>query len=754
MLVLRLVIVATIVSGVAADWLTSFKHRLTSISDAHNALFHDRLLGQLRSARASASPSPSSPAPTPSTVTSLHLHILDTTLSNATSPYADNSTTSFVLYTSDALPTNPAPPSACADSLTAAIQCNSTVPLMRYAAIASCCLLLTRPRAYELQCLYDASDAQYCGPVVNGYNATGGLLSLPSSELCTFCTLETLNITDLLSEAVQQCGSAYDSYNVTVAPSEVVSAAPTATFGVTGPPPMSATCAYTGQNVTISTNTTCAALGTQYQVSTNDIRSSNPGLVDSTCAITAPATLCIPPACNLYTVQTNDTCDSVAAASGSLTGTNVTTVQLISINPELGTYCQSISALVGDTICLSPNGGWPAVGVTTTALPSPTPTAVAPVPMPTGPGSTPNCGRWYLTKEGKLMSFSAIIIANGITLADFLTINPEINADCTNLWLAYYYCVAPYPPLASSTAPPIPTGNFSNGGMNHDPLPTANYTPIWYTMTLDPVGVAVPTNVANGTRTLECGYYYDVQSNDTLDSISSEVGLNVSVLETWNPQLANAAPIANTSICVVFPTGNYTLYNATRPSNADPKSTPDCAEWYTVVAGDGCASIEAEFGLTSDQFLELNPGAGADCTTLQLGVSYCVLSIYLPSSTTTGPPSNLAAGSFTNCTSYATVVSGDTCSTLEVAANISFTDLLRWNPELDTACETIELNAAYCVGGGGLMFHEPHKIRSTDQTSQVTPVPSSTLSLPATTVVSLRRTKGSLRLSCRTSTPG
>ena len=79
--------------------------------------------------------------------------------------------------------------------------------------------------------------------------------------------------------------------------------------------------------------------------------------------------------------------------------------------------------------------------------------------------------------------------------------------------------------------------------------------------------------------------------------------------------------------------GNYTLYNATRPSNADPQSTPDCAHWYTVVAGDGCASIESEFGLTSSQFLQMNPGVGSDCTTLQIGVRYdlswnarCILS--------------------------------------------------------------------------------------------------------------------------------
>ena len=45
-------------------------------------------------------------------------------------------------------------------------------------------------------------------------------------------------------------------------------------------------------------------------------------------------------------------------------------------------------------------------------------------------------------------------------------------------------------------------------------------------------------------------------------------------------------------------------------------------------------------------------------------------------------PSNIAPGSFTNCTSYQTVESGDTCSSLETANSISFSDLLRWNPEV------------------------------------------------------------------------
>ncbi|TFY61264.1 hypothetical protein EVJ58_g4618 [Rhodofomes roseus] len=92
---------------------------------------------------------------------------------------------------------------------------------------------------------------------------------------------------------------------------------------------------------------------------------------------------------------------------------------------------------------------------------------------------------------------------------------------------------------------------------------------------------------------------------------------------------------------------------------------------------------------------------------------------YQRSALSSGPPSNLAAGSFSNCTSYATVETGDTCSTLEAAADISFSDLLRWNPELDTACTILELGAAYCVGGGGDACPQLYTVVSGDYCSKI-----------------------------------
>jgi hypothetical protein len=200
---------------------------------------------------------------------------------------------------------------------------------------------------------------------------------------------------------------------------------------------LSAQCQALGKNISVTSNTTCSALAAQYKISPYDIRSNNPAIVDATCNITAPITLCIPPACTLYTVKTNDTCDSLSAQSKSITGTHLSTIQLVSINPELGVYCQAINSLVGSQICLSPNGGWPNVGVTITAMPTGSPTAVAPIPVSTGPGSTSACGRWYLTQLGD--TCNAVILSQAITLNDFLMINPEINSNCTNLWYVYHF---------------------------------------------------------------------------------------------------------------------------------------------------------------------------------------------------------------------------------------------------------------------------------------------------------------------------
>jgi hypothetical protein len=154
------------------------------------------------------------------------------------------------------------------------------------------------------------------------------------------------------------------------------------------------------------------------------VLTSNPSLAD--CDIPANSILCLPQACTTYTIATNDTCDSVAALAGSSAGTTVTTTQIQSFNPDLGTYCQLMPLRVGKQICLSPNGGFPKVGATKGAQPSATPTALAPAPTPTVSGSTSACGRWYQVQSGDICQ--TVALSNSVALTDFLTLNPGEHA--------------------------------------------------------------------------------------------------------------------------------------------------------------------------------------------------------------------------------------------------------------------------------------------------------------------------------------
>jgi len=105
-----------------ADGFSDFHRKLKGQENAHNDVFHASLLKQLADSRSNTT--------TPNdTLTSSNLS-LDREVSNSFVTFATNASDSLQIYTSDSLPTNPAPSSVCAAALTATIPCNSTVPLM------------------------------------------------------------------------------------------------------------------------------------------------------------------------------------------------------------------------------------------------------------------------------------------------------------------------------------------------------------------------------------------------------------------------------------------------------------------------------------------------------------------------------------------------------------------------------------------------------------------------------------------------
>jgi hypothetical protein len=85
--------------------------------------------------------------------------------------------------------------------------------------------------------------------------------------------------------------------------------------------------------------------------------------------------------------------------------------------------------------------------------------------------------------------------------------------------------------------------------------------------------------------------------------------------------------------------------NSTTPSPSGPPSNvasgtiiAGCTQYYTVVSGDSCFTVETQFSLTFAQFVAMNPEIDSQCTNLDLGEAYCVAS---SNSTSTGSSSNV-----------------------------------------------------------------------------------------------------------------
>ncbi|KAF7288355.1 hypothetical protein HMN09_01398200 [Mycena chlorophos] len=206
-----------------------------------------------------------------------------------------------------------------------------------------------------------------------------------------------------------------------------------------------------------------------------------------------------------------------------------------------------------------------------------------------------------------------------------------------------------------------------------------------------------PANIATGTLK-NCTEYYTIASGNTCTSVDETYNIALADLLRWNTGL--------TAACTTIELGE--AYCVAGGGDA-------CTKIYTVVSGDSCAAIESKFDVTLSQILALNPFLDSSCA-LQVGENICVAGVPTGtgSSSPTGPPANLATGSLKNCTTYYTVASGDTCTSVDAKYDTALADLLRWNTGLTAACTTIELGEAYCVQGGGNACSKVYTVVSGD----------------------------------------
>ncbi|KAF3770504.1 hypothetical protein M406DRAFT_354483 [Cryphonectria parasitica EP155] len=120
---------------------------------------------------------------------------------------------------------------------------------------------------------------------------------------------------------------------------------------------------------------------------------------------------------SFYLVQTNDTCDSVAARF------DIDFADVYDWNPSVGALCPDM--ILGDWVCVGTIGFAP-----------------SPTPSPIDADTVVGCYTFYLVESGD--DCSKIADETDITLEQFYEWNPNVNtatADCPNLYPGEWVCV-------------------------------------------------------------------------------------------------------------------------------------------------------------------------------------------------------------------------------------------------------------------------------------------------------------------------
>ncbi|KAI5264549.1 hypothetical protein E4T47_08733 [Aureobasidium subglaciale] len=455
----------------------------------------------------------------------------------------------------------------------------------------------------------------------------------------------------------------------------------------------SPTCA--GRLVDIPSGSTCDAVAAANNISTWQLLSTN-GLIGGCVDFPTSGALCVSGTCKTHKVEPEEDCLQLVYQFG------MTITQLRTWNPNLSPDCGNFDTVVGHQICVSNPSNF-TMPTNTRALSTTAPTVAASVPTDIVDGTNLNCGQYYHINEGDTCAH--ISVAKAISLNDFYFLNPEINSNCTNLYLNYSYCVQPVGDISSyagygigavtSGVTEVSSTKVTGTPTAFDTLPDATMA----TLNVEPTSGYLFA-LANGTRG-DCEEYTD-NIYGAVDCAYINPGVATTDLTSWNPSLSpySCTLVNETRYCTILGDA-YVYANYTEdtpytpgPANAAKSSTASCYSWYSVQSGDNCSSIEAEFGINLAQFYHWNPSINQDCTGLQEVAAYCVLGEDLPEGS---PPGPTQVGIASDCQDYYVVESGDGCQSIADASQITVSQLEAWNPAIGSDCKNLQ--PGYALSG-------------------------------------------------------
>ncbi len=130
-------------------------------------------------------------------------------------------------------------------------------------------------------------------------------------------------------------------------------------------------------------------------------------------------------------------------------------------------------------------------------------------------------------------------ISNSISLEDFYFLNPEINANCTNLDLGVAYCVEPVGNIATYSGYSVTSSQIIT-------VPPASFTSVNTaipTSTGDPGYIATTSLLPQASGTIQgCNTYRNYDSTDGLNGcsyIAYAYDVTTDELLAWNPSLSS-----------------------------------------------------------------------------------------------------------------------------------------------------------------------------------------------------------------------
>ncbi|CAN9387616.1 unnamed protein product [Alternaria alternata] len=492
-----------------------------------------------------------------------------------------------------------------------------------------------------------------------------------------------------------------------------ISSLPFPQLPIASPTPTSSVCS--GEEYDIQTGDDCYKISKSQSIGTAWLLSDNS--LTAYCAdFPQNGKLCIKNTCKVYTVQPADTCELMASSN------NITIAQLKAWNPIINAGCHNLYKMNGTSICISNPG---VAYVTPPAMPPLAPsTAVSAAPVPTNAKDESNrqCGQWYNVESGDYCNL--VTMRYAIAMADFVFLNPSINANCTNLLLDISYCVAPVGDI----------NTYSGRPGYHTPGPSGlPFTKVTFTPTKPATTTSTPTQLSLAIDTRDdCYQYFDASQMESditgtlyrhqCDLAADVYGVEVSELLTWNPSLGNDTEALT---CSFEPGVRYCGRFYFEPPKAGPEVgtsldfpiregyDTDCTEFRDVSKGFTCEDVLALFGLTLAQFFKMNPAVGSTCANLWTETAYCVKSPNAPppatsiSPTSVAPSSTVApgpgapthTGQPANCVRWHIVEKGDDCSILANKYFITLEQFYAWNPAVSNDCrDNFWQGSAYCVG--------------------------------------------------------